>query len=127
VRILAAADLHGKQPIYEWLLGVIREQRVEALVLAGDLLGCPEGFDTPEKAQQDEACRLTGFLGMAAVPVLYIMGNDDLVELDPGAEPHSRSADGRYAAESSCSSVTNTRCPSWVVHLKSPRFRSRAT
>jgi len=86
MKILASADLHGKRPIYDWLLTAVREQHVQALVLAGDLLGCPDGVDTPEEAQQDEACLLTGLLGTAGVPVLYIMGNDDLVELKSSTE-----------------------------------------
>jgi Icc-related predicted phosphoesterase len=86
MRILAAADIHGKWPIYNWLLAAVREEHVRALVLAGDLLGCPDGFDTPEEAQKVEACLLTSLLGRAGVPVFYIMGNDDLVELDSSTE-----------------------------------------
>jgi Icc-related predicted phosphoesterase len=81
MRVLAAADIHGRSRVYEWLLNVVGQYRVEALLLAGDLLGCPDGFDTPEDAQRHEARALTALLETAAVPVLYIMGNDDLVEL----------------------------------------------
>jgi len=86
MKILASADVHGKRPIYDWLLTAVREQHVQALVLAGDLLGCPDGFATPEEAQRDEAGLLTGLLATAGVPVLYIMGNDDLVELESSTE-----------------------------------------
>lgn len=86
MRILASADVHGSWPIYDWLLTVAHEQRVDAIVLAGDLLGCPEGFDTAEEAQQHEAQLLTKLLNKAGVLVLYIMGNDDLVELDSHAQ-----------------------------------------
>ena len=66
MRILASADVHGSQP--------------------GDLLGCPDGFDTPERAQRHEASLLTDVLHGAAVPVFYVMGNDDLVELNAGSD-----------------------------------------
>ena len=55
-------------------------------MLAGDLLGCMDGFETPEDAQRYEADLLVELLSDAGVPVLYIMGNDDLIELDSGAE-----------------------------------------
>ena len=82
MRVLAAADVHGKWPVYQWLVTVARERHVQAMVLAGDLLGCPDGFDTPQLAQQHEARILVQFLEGARVPVFYIMGNDDLVELN---------------------------------------------
>jgi Icc-related predicted phosphoesterase len=81
MQVLAAADLHGRSRVYAWLVDAVRQYGVEALVLAGDLLGCPDGFDTPEDAQRHEAKALTDLLETAAVPVLYIMGNDDLVDL----------------------------------------------
>ena len=81
MRVLASGDVHGRWPVYRWLLTVAHEHRVEAIVLAGDLLGCLEGFETPEEAQRHEAGMLIELLEGAAAPVLYIMGNDDLVEL----------------------------------------------
>ena len=82
MRVLASADVHGKWPVYQWLIAVAREQGVQAIVLAGDLLGCPDGFDTPQQAQLHEAGILVEFLDGGPVPVFYIMGNDDLVELN---------------------------------------------
>jgi Icc-related predicted phosphoesterase len=82
MRILACADVHGRPAVYQWLVATAREHGVEAILLAGDLLGCPDGFETPEEAQRYEAQTLTSLLEAAGVPVLYIMGNDDLVELD---------------------------------------------
>jgi Icc-related predicted phosphoesterase len=83
MKLLASADVHGKRPVYEWLLATARTHRVDAMVLAGDLLGCPDGFPTPEDAQREDARLLTAFLVAAGLPVLYIMGNDDLVEMSP--------------------------------------------
>jgi Icc-related predicted phosphoesterase len=82
MRVLASADVHGRLAVYEWLVSTARQQQVQAVLLAGDLLGCPDGFDTPEDAQRHEARIVTDLLDTAGVPVLYIMGNDDLVELD---------------------------------------------
>jgi Icc-related predicted phosphoesterase len=86
MRILASADVHGSQPVYRWLLNLAREQEVEAIVLAGDLFGCLDGFDTPEEAQRHEARSLANMLEGTGLPVLYIMGNDDLVELNAEAD-----------------------------------------
>lgn len=102
MRILASADVHGSRPVYDWLLDVARERDVVAIVLAGDLFGCLDGFDTPEDAQRHEAGMLTELLDGAGVPVLYIMGNDDLVELHSDSDRvqsiHGRQVEcGRFA------------------------------
>jgi Calcineurin-like phosphoesterase len=78
MRILACADVHGRPAVYQWLVATAREHEVEAILLAGDLLGCPDGFDSPEDAQRYEAQTVIGVLEAAGVPVLYIMGNGDL-------------------------------------------------
>ena len=82
MRVLASADVHGKQAVYEWLVRTAYAHQVEAVVLGGDLLGCPDGFATPEAAQEHEAQGLSDFLGSIDLPIFYIMGNDDLVELN---------------------------------------------
>jgi Icc-related predicted phosphoesterase len=81
--ILAAADVHGYRTVSEWLLSEARAAGVDAIVLAGDLLGCPDGFATPEDAQRHDARSLVARLEDAGLPVLYVMGNDDLVEVAP--------------------------------------------
>jgi len=70
---------------------------VEAIVLAGDLLGCPDGFATPEDAQRHDARGLVSLLETAGHPVFYVMGNDDLVELEPPRGSPVRSVHGRRA------------------------------
>jgi Icc-related predicted phosphoesterase len=82
MKVLASADVHGRLEVYEWLLNAARQHDVQVILLGGDLLGCPDGFDTPEDAQRHEAGTVIDMLDTAGVPVLYIMGNDDLVELD---------------------------------------------
>jgi Icc-related predicted phosphoesterase len=86
MKILASADIHGDWSVYEWLLDVAADQYIDAIVLAGDLLGCPDGFDTPEDAQRHESEWVNGLLAQSVCPVLYIMGNDDLIELDSSSE-----------------------------------------
>ncbi len=94
MRVLASADLHGRRPIYEWLARTAYEHDVDAVVLAGDLFGCLDGFATPEAAQEHEARLVSAFLTSLGMPVFYIMGNDDLVELDSD-DDRVQSAHGR--------------------------------
>ena len=75
MRILASADVHGSQP--------------------GDLLGCPDGFDTPERAQRHEASLLTDVLHGAAVPVFYVMGNDTMMAVDVDTQAEFRAGKPR--------------------------------
>ena len=82
MKVLASADVHGNRQVSEWLVRLASEHRVDVIILAGDLLGCPDGFPTAEDAQQNDAQLLGQLLASAERPVFYIMGNDDLVELN---------------------------------------------
>ena len=55
----------------------------EAVVLAGDLLGVPDGFASVEDAQRADSTEICALLAELppAVPVFYIMGNDDWIEV----------------------------------------------
>ena len=86
MRILAASDIHGSHDVYRWLASLADAIPVEALLLAGDLLGVPDGFETVEAAQQSDADSIATILGAVTVPVYYIMGNDDFVELSPTSQ-----------------------------------------
>ena len=86
MRFLAASDIHGSHAVYKWLARKANETSVDALVLAGDLLGYPDGNDTIEDAQRQDASAIVRILEKTRVPVYYIMGNDDLVELDPSSD-----------------------------------------
>lgn len=55
MQILACADLHDNQAVYRWLASAATEFAVDRIVLAGDLFGFADGFDTIEEAQQTEA------------------------------------------------------------------------
>jgi len=83
MRILAAADIHGNHAVYRWLADVARESHVSGIVLAGDLLGYPGLFDALEADQEADALHCFGLLKRAGVPVYYIMGNDDFIDLSP--------------------------------------------
>jgi Icc-related predicted phosphoesterase len=75
MRILAAADIHGKLSVYEWL--VDQTSSVDVLVLAGDLFDAD--FDEQQRKQATEILKI---LRESKIPVLYIMGNDDNVALE---------------------------------------------
>jgi len=81
MRVLAAADVHGELSVYEWLADVAHQVEANALILAGDLLE----FDCEEQ-QTVQAGRLISSLETGPVPVIYIMGNDDLICLDYESE-----------------------------------------
>lgn len=68
----------------------MNERGLAALVLAGDLLGVPYGYDSIEEAQRADCQVVAQILRRANIPTFYIMGNDDWVELDsPGLEVQS--------------------------------------
>lgn len=83
MRLLAASDIHGSHDVYRWLSELVSRHHPDVLVLAGDLLGVPDGFDTLEAAQQSDADSIAAMLGSLPVPVYYVMGNDDSIELVP--------------------------------------------
>jgi len=93
VRVFAASDVHGQHRFYERLPRAIDAARAEVLVLAGDLLGYPDGFGSIEEAQRADAREVCRHLDRVPVPVFYLMGNDDWVELEcgnPAASLHAR-------------------------------------
>src|SRR5262245_28172436 len=83
MRILAASDIHGNHEFYRRLPAAAVEHGADVLVLAGDLLGVPDGFETVEEAQANEARGILELLEPLRIPLYYIMGNDDFVELAP--------------------------------------------
>ena len=85
MRILAAADVHGFLDVYRWLVRQAREQAVEAVVLGGDLLGIPDENEDVEAGMRACAEEIQSIFGPLGRPVLYIMGNDDLIDLPPHA------------------------------------------
>ena len=94
MRILASADLHGFHDVYDWLASVAKAEEPDAVVLAGDLLGWGGAFATIEQAQTADRIEVLGRLSRIARPVLYVMGNDDFIELDSPV-PSQQSVHGR--------------------------------
>ncbi len=77
MRILAIADIHGAQNVYEWLGDAAAEHGANMVILAGDLL-----IGGWEDEQTDQARSvIIPLFQKIAVPVYYIMGNDDHIEL----------------------------------------------
>ena len=83
MRIVASADLHGDYELYTWLTHRIGYIQPDLVILAGDLLGYHPGYPTVEAAQQADAQRICELLAAVRVPIFYIMGNDDFIELEP--------------------------------------------
>jgi Icc-related predicted phosphoesterase len=83
MRVLASADIHGEHGVYRWLVQKADEVEADLIILAGDLLGSPEGLDAVEAAGRADAARVTGILNGTRVPVLFVMGNEDCLELEP--------------------------------------------
>jgi Icc-related predicted phosphoesterase len=84
MRVLATADIHGCHDVYQHIPRLAEEHQAEVLVLAGDLLGAPDNdFLTIEEAQRASAREIARKVAPLQIPVLYVMGNDDLVDLEP--------------------------------------------
>lgn len=86
MKVLALADLHGEYQVYEWMSKVTAQTHPDVLVLAGDLLGFPEGYDEIELAQRADAKRLLSILDKIAAQTFYIMGNGDMIDLEAQGE-----------------------------------------
>lgn len=86
MRILASADIHGNHRFYQRLLKIAGQHDAQAVILAGDLLGYPAGFAGAEEAQRADAASIVDLLRDTVIPIFYIMGNDDLLELRPNSE-----------------------------------------
>ena len=84
MKVLAISDLHGDHGIYKWLVQISNQIRPDVVVLAGDLLGCPGDYSTVEESQQKDALQIIQILKNVQAPIFYVMGNDDMVELEPG-------------------------------------------
>lgn len=77
MRILAIADVHGAPDVYEWLGEATAEYGADLIILEGDLL---IGGWEDEQTNQARSVVIP-LLRKIGVPVYYIMGNDDHIEL----------------------------------------------
>jgi Icc-related predicted phosphoesterase len=101
MRLLACADVHGDHEVYSWLAETARRLEPDALVLAGDLLGFPSGYQTWECAQEADARAIVGLLARAGVAVYFVMGNHDRIMISSNSRTfvslHERRIElGRY-------------------------------
>jgi Icc-related predicted phosphoesterase len=104
MRALAFSDIHGNHGIYRRIVACSEEYKADVVILAGDLLGVPEGFADIAEAQRADAEEISRILGPIECPVFYVMGNDDMIELDPAA-PGCHSLQGRRLEYGSCNFV----------------------
>src|SRR5262245_15116078 len=81
MRLLAVSDLHGFLDVCRCVLCWVGEHSVDVVVMAGDLLGVPDDYASVEEAQQASARQITEILSSLAIPILYLMGNDDQIQL----------------------------------------------
>ncbi len=77
MRILAIGDIHGALAVYEWLVELVEDYKVDLLLIAGDLFAADW-----EEGQREQARHIIAVLERVAAPCFYIMGNDDNVALD---------------------------------------------
>ena len=96
MRLLAIADIHGATDVYEWLLDVVSDNGADALILAGDLL---LGAWEEEQSKQANTFVLP-LLYSIPVPVFFIMGNDDHIEMESENERVRSVHDRRIALNS---------------------------
>ena len=82
MRVFAIGDVHGSHEIYRRVVHHVEALAADALILAGDLLGNPPGFGQIEEAQRWDAEAILDILRPIRLPVLYVLGNDDLVPLE---------------------------------------------
>ena len=83
MRILAGADFHGNLGIVGWFVEQARALVPEAVALAGDLLGFANEVDDDFEDQRRNAQQVVAKLLEIEAPIFFIMGNDDLIELEP--------------------------------------------
>lgn len=85
--ILYSSDIHGNHRLYKELLSIAQQQKVEALILGGDLL--PKNFDKSTYISAQEEFLKNWFHGYlqkfknSGIKVFGIMGNDDAASLSP--------------------------------------------
>lgn len=90
MRILGIADIHGAVDVYEWLPGAVLDYRADVLILAGDLL---IGGWEDEQSEHIHTIVMPS-LHAIDVPIFFIMGNDDHIQLESENEK-LRSVHGR--------------------------------
>ena len=70
MKILAISDIHGFHAVYRVILDLAQTHGAELIVLAGDLLGYPDGYSNIEEAQRADAKEIITILQPLQIPVL---------------------------------------------------------
>ncbi|MHC5011705.1 MAG: metallophosphoesterase family protein, partial [Planctomycetota bacterium] len=84
MKLLALSDLHGHQPLFD---AIVRHAgSVDVVVLAGDLLERRRDDISVREGQRECGEILTKTLEPVTCPVLFIMGNDDMVVWRPSVQ-----------------------------------------
>jgi len=93
MRIAAIYDIHANLPALEAVIGKIRHEQVDGIVVGGDVLPGPMPLETLERLQDLD------------VPVQFIYGNGEVAVLeqlagrDPAAVPEPYRLTIRWTAE----------------------------
>ena len=90
MRVLAIADIHGAAEVFEWFPDAIADYGVDALILAGDIL---LGGWEKDQYRQATSFIMPSLKGLS-IPVFFVMGNDDHIELK-SEHKNIRSVHGR--------------------------------
>ena len=81
MHVLALSDLHGRQDLFDAI--VRHAPTADVVVLAGDLLERRRGDVSVREGQRECGEILARTLDPVDCPLLFIMGNDDMVVWDP--------------------------------------------
>jgi Icc-related predicted phosphoesterase len=111
--VLAASDVHGFADVYRWIVARSLEHQVDALLLAGDLLGVIEDVGSVEEGMAASRQEILDTIGVLQVPVLYIMGNDDLIDLNTDLS-HLRNIHGQRVVMDDLAFVGYAGCPPFM-------------
>jgi uncharacterized protein len=82
MRILAVSDVHGNMEIYKKIVGVVKEKKIDVLVLPGDLYPKPSvvTLETFQAIQKSSASEISALFQELNIPIFYILGNDDWID-----------------------------------------------
>jgi Icc-related predicted phosphoesterase len=79
MRIAAIYDIHANLPALDAVIGKIRHEQVDGIVVGGDVLPGPMPLETLERLQDLD------------VPVQFIYGNGEVAVLEQFRAGHARS------------------------------------
>lgn len=89
MKCIFAADLHGKENLYDQLTGYVKSECPKVLILGGDLLPEPENILETARFQKEYVehqlrSRMTLFRDLGVERILVILGNHDMLIAESG-------------------------------------------